>query len=116
MCPVRTLIVLVRKGGLEPPCPCGRSHLKAVRLPISPLPLLAEYYVDKTSSNPYLKLMAVRHRARRSSAAQKTGAASETAPRRHHRFLARAGSVTMHGSKAEPRSAEEQSLRLHQVY
>jgi hypothetical protein len=31
---------LVRKGGLEPPCPCGRSHLKAVRLPISPLPLL----------------------------------------------------------------------------
>ena len=33
-------VVLVRKGGLEPPCPCGRSHLKAVRLPISPLPLV----------------------------------------------------------------------------
>jgi hypothetical protein len=29
---------LVRKGGLEPPRPYGRSHLKAVRLPISPLP------------------------------------------------------------------------------
>jgi hypothetical protein len=24
---------------LAPPCPCGRSHLKAVRPPISPLPL-----------------------------------------------------------------------------
>ena len=29
---------LVRKGGLEPPRPFERSHLKAVRLPISPLP------------------------------------------------------------------------------
>jgi hypothetical protein len=31
--------IVVRKGGLEPPRPYGRSHLKAVRLPISPLPL-----------------------------------------------------------------------------
>jgi hypothetical protein len=48
-------LFLVRKGGLEPPCPCERSHLKAVRLPISPLPLVAEYHVAKTSSNVYLK-------------------------------------------------------------
>ena len=33
---------LVRKGGLEPPRPYGRSHLKAVRLPISPLPQFAK--------------------------------------------------------------------------
>jgi hypothetical protein len=33
---------LVRKGGLEPPRPYGRSHLKAVRLPISPLPLVVK--------------------------------------------------------------------------
>lgn len=35
---------MVRKGGLEPPRPCGRSHLKAVRLPISPLPLGTTYF------------------------------------------------------------------------
>jgi hypothetical protein len=51
--------LLVRKGGLEPPCPCERSHLKAVRLPISPLPLVTEYYVEKTSSNTYFKLVRV---------------------------------------------------------
>jgi hypothetical protein len=49
--------VLVRKGGLEPPCPCGRSHLKAVRLPISPLPLVVKYSLEPTSSNSYLKLI-----------------------------------------------------------
>ena len=49
------MVVMVRKGGLEPPCPCGRSHLKAVRLPISPLPLGLAF--DTTSSNPYLKLV-----------------------------------------------------------
>ncbi len=27
---------LVRRRGLEPPSPCGRYHLKVVRLPISP--------------------------------------------------------------------------------
>lgn len=26
----------VRGRGLEPPCPCGRYHLKVVRLPVSP--------------------------------------------------------------------------------
>jgi NAD(P)-dependent dehydrogenase (short-subunit alcohol dehydrogenase family) len=31
-------LVFGAEGGLEPPCPCERSHLKAVRLPISPLP------------------------------------------------------------------------------
>jgi hypothetical protein len=45
------------RGGLEPPCPCERSHLKAVRLPISPLPLVVNYSFDETSSNTYLKLM-----------------------------------------------------------
>jgi hypothetical protein len=35
------------EGGLESLCPCERSHLKA----ISPLPLVAENYVEKTSSN-----------------------------------------------------------------
>src|SRR5687768_5571851 len=29
---------MVRKGGLEPPRPCGRQPLKLVRLPIPPLP------------------------------------------------------------------------------
>ena len=29
--------VVVREGGLEPPHPCGRRHLKPVRLPIPPL-------------------------------------------------------------------------------
>jgi hypothetical protein len=48
--------VLVRKGGLEPPCPCERSHLKAVRLPISPLPLVSPD-LEKTNSNTYLKLV-----------------------------------------------------------
>ena len=28
----------MRKGGLEPPRPCGRQPLKLVRLPIPPLP------------------------------------------------------------------------------
>ena len=32
----------VRRGGLEPPSPCGRYHLKVVRLPISP----PAHYVD----------------------------------------------------------------------
>ena len=45
---------MVRKGGLEPPCPCGRSHLKAVRLPISPLPLVnnASFYNLNLDLNP----------------------------------------------------------------
>jgi hypothetical protein len=47
----------VRKGGLEPPCPYGRSHLKAVRLPISPLPLAVNYSLEPTSSNSCLKLV-----------------------------------------------------------
>jgi hypothetical protein len=29
---------MVRKGGFEPPRPCGRQPLKLVRLPVSPLP------------------------------------------------------------------------------
>jgi hypothetical protein len=41
---------LVRKGGFEPPRPCGRSHLKAVRLPISPLPLLNKLWRTSFSS------------------------------------------------------------------
>ena len=41
---------LVRKGGFEPPRPCGRSHLKAVRLPISPLPLLNRLWRTSFSS------------------------------------------------------------------
>jgi hypothetical protein len=45
------------EGGLEPPCPCGHSHLKAVRLPISPLPLVVNYSLEATSSNSYLKLI-----------------------------------------------------------
>ena len=28
--------MMVRGRGLEPPCPCGRYHLKVVRLPVSP--------------------------------------------------------------------------------
>ena len=28
----------VRTRGFEPPCPCGRYHLKVVRLPVSPRP------------------------------------------------------------------------------
>lgn len=59
MCPVRTIVTVVRKGGLEPPCPCGRSHLKAVRLPISPLPLFVNYSLEPTSSNSYLKRISV---------------------------------------------------------
>ena len=51
---------MVRKGGLEPPCPCGRSHLKAVRLPISPLPLVVNYGLEPTSSNSYLNLALAR--------------------------------------------------------
>ena len=35
---------MVRKGGLEAPCPCGRSHLKAVRLPIPPPPRGETYF------------------------------------------------------------------------
>ena len=31
--------LLVRKGGFEPPRPCGRQPLKLVRLPVPPLPL-----------------------------------------------------------------------------
>ena len=34
---VAPLLLLVSKGGLEPPRPCGRRPLKPVRLPISPL-------------------------------------------------------------------------------
>ena len=30
--------LMMRKGGLEPPRPCGHWHLKPARLPIPPLP------------------------------------------------------------------------------
>ena len=33
---VSAVFSCVRGRGLEPPCPCGRYHLKVVRLPISP--------------------------------------------------------------------------------
>lgn len=35
--PVMLLILFLPKKGLEPPQPCGRWHLKPVRLPIPPL-------------------------------------------------------------------------------
>ena len=48
--------ILVRKGGLDPPRPYRRSHLKAVRLPISPLPRVSTS-LALTSVNSYLTLL-----------------------------------------------------------